>query len=313
MGLWYKVKTHKKSDIIEVKLNTPFDITKVSRYKHWDAPEFCLGYSNYVGKLRGGDTKCTLTGNYPIYTVTASSTYVDNSSKIFVLITEKDDALPNSLTDLSKPFSKVNTLNNFEIYTLNKSNDFTLMLKKQPKYVKFLPSFKYFNIPLSMKSYRFDIRKVNNLSYKVQLMCTWANKVGKRQFIHTRNGTKQSSTTINNCDYIMATFLVESYRKNSPQNYTESYVNGTANGNSFNIPIYHPLVNPNTDLVDRWHSVGSVCLYTNSLNYEPVNLTFNTTFGNQANVNNILVVDYSYNPNYLPYNDCELEVLVIYE
>lgn len=312
MGLWYKTFTHKKIDIIEVTLGVPFNINVVSRYKTWNEPHFCLAYSKYDGKLRTGRTSLYIEGTYPTFTVKATNTnYVNEAtSKAYVLIIEKDMGYKyeNLVTpDYSKPFVRQYALNNFEIYTLNSSNDFTLLLKKQPTYIKFFPSFKYLNLPLGMKSYYFNIQQVNTLSYKITPMIRWSNVWDR----HTINGN--GTLTLKDSSFVM-TYNFVTYSNNGNIQPTNSTVtlklNEAVHTHTLDVNqlFYH-----SSNTFRYGVTSKSASVYTNQIQNENCTFSVTATLGQNATKSTTIVMNQRVNTNYLAYTDCTLEVLVIYE
>lgn len=310
MGLWYRTKTFKKIDIIKVKVETEFNINTQTRYTHWDEPEFCITYAHYKGKLRVTNSVCYIQGSYPTYKVRVGNlTYVDLNSEVYVLIFEKDSGYYNKALetpDYSKEWNKVYTLQTLTSHTLDSSNDFTLILPKEPSKVLFFPTFKYLNIPLGMMGYYFDIQKVNNHSWKIIPKINYASHWDTHIYRNERN--------INLDFYDSSNLIVYGL-------YGLVYTTTNTLDIKLNVDgVTHMDKVEQNEFLQMASNLNFYCgvvprqyaLYTNGIQNRKSNLKITYTGGTGLTTINTIVRVLRKGDDYLPYLDCSLEVLVLW-
>nr|DAX46435.1 MAG TPA: hypothetical protein [Ackermannviridae sp.]DAX66626.1 MAG TPA: hypothetical protein [Bacteriophage sp.] len=307
MGLWYRTKTFKKVDIIKVRVETYFNINTQTRYSHWDEPEMFVTYAHYKGKLRITDSVIGIEGTYPNYKVKiGNQQYVDSSSEAFVLIFEKDSGYYNhnlEIPNYSLAWNKTYTLHTFSNYTLNASNDFTFILPRNASTVLIFPTFKYLNIPLGLMGYYFDFKKVNNRSWKVIPYMRYAHKWDT--YTYTSNSISlnltNSSNILVNCYFGMA------YTTTTPLTINMNF-DGANNIDTIEQSNFMPSTNNTyTGVIPREYQI-----YTNQSNKPSANLSINYSGGSGISAKNTVIRVLRVGDYYVPYTDCEIEVLVLW-
>lgn len=310
MGLWYRTKTFKKVDIIKVRVETDFNINTQTRYTHWDEPDFCVTYAHYKGKLRVTNSVLYIQGTYPNYRVkVANSNYVDLTSEVYVLIFEKDSGYYNmnlEVPDYTKAWKNIYTLHSLTNYTINSSNDFTILLPKAPSQVLFFPTFKYLNIPLGLMGYYFNITQVNNRSWKIQPMLRYANQWDVHTFMNNNN---INFNITNSSNLIINGFFGLVYTTT-----TDLSINLNLDGTTFSDTVKQSeFLKSSTS--DQYY-VGIIPreyqMYTNGIQNPTSNLKITYTGGSGITTRNTTVRVQRLGDNYVPYTDCELEVLVLW-
>lgn len=310
MGLWYRTKTFKKIDIIKVKVETYFNINTQTRYSHWDEPNFCVTYSHYIGNLRVTNSACYVQGQYPNYIVKVGSlTYVNPDSEVYVLIFEKDSGYYNKeleLPDYTKSWNKIYTLQSLTNYTLDSSNDFTLILPKNPSSIFFFPTFKHLNIPLGMMGYYFDIQKVNNRSWKIIPKILYANEWDTHIYRNNRNISLDVYDSSNIIVYGLYGLVYS----------TTNTLNIKLNLDG----IEHSDSVQQTEFLQMNSNLNFYCgvvprqyqLYTNGIQNKKSNLKISYTEGTGLSTINTIIRVLRKGNTYVPYLDCSLEVLVLW-
>ena len=308
MGLWYRTKIFKKIDIIKVRVGTYFNINTQTRYTHWDEPDFCVTYAHYKGKLRITNSLIVVEGTYPNYRVkVVDTTYVDPTSEAYVLIFEKDSGYYNQnveVADYSKSWRKIYTLHNFDNYTLNSSNDFTFILPKNASTVLVFPTFKYLNIPLGLMGYYFHITKVNNRSWKIVPYMRYANIWDTYTYTNNSNislNLTNSSNILLNCYFGMAYTTTSNLTIN--MNFDGATNTDTVTQNNFM---------PNTNGTYAGVIAREYQLYTNQSTKETANLSISYSGGSGISTRNTAIRVLRVGGSYVPYTDCQLEVLVLW-
>lgn len=309
MGLWYRTKAFKKVDIIKVRVETPFNINTQTRYTHWDEPEMFVTYAHYKGKLRITDSVLGIQGSYPTYIIKIGNTqYVDPTSEAYVLIFEKDTGYYNfnlEPPDYTKNWQKMYTLHTFSNYTLNSSNDFTFILPKNASTVLVFPTFKYLNIPIGLMGYYFQVTKVNNRSWKVQPYMRYSNKWDTYTYT---NQNSISLTLTNSSNVLVNNYFGVAYEDVQDLNISLD-LDGTKYNDTINKNHFLPSSLPNkyAGVIPREYQI-----YTNIVQNPTSRLTIAYTGGSGISARNTVVRVLRVGDNYVPYTDCELDVLVLW-
>ena len=308
MGLWYRTKTFKKIDIIRVRVETYFNINTQTRYSHWDEPEMFVTYAHYKGRLRITDSVMGVEGTYPNYKVSVGSTkYVDTTSEAYVLIFEKDSGYYNynlEVPDYSKAWKKIFTLQNFSNYTIDANNDFTFILPRNASSVLIFPTFKYLNIPLGLMGYYFNIQKVNNRSWKVLPYMRYSNKWDTYTYANTNN---ISLNLTNTSDIILNCYIGMAYNTTSKLSINMKFDDATLTDTIEQTDFLPCPNNTYTGVIPREYQI-----YTNNSAKETANLSVYYNGGSGISSKNTVVRVLRVGDSYVPYTDCQLEVLVLW-
>ena len=333
-GYWYTIKAFKQVDVIEVPVNTDFKLSNFSRYKQWVYPVFIPSFKYYKGV-------------YPSQTASLSIQYIDNDNQIYrvqsadadngsiayVLVVE-NDLLASSYdyppvkwgdTKYSGSWETQYVLNAMEVYTLNSSNDFTLILPKDSSNVKFFPVFDYMTAPLGLREYTFSISKVNNRSWKILPYFRYSYKTDFYRYINS------CSFTVYNASLIRVTTNTF-YRKflrnndNSPFGGSTIYYNIAGQSGSYNVYAdpsdwENSYMYQHPSLGTLWHPLeyqtipytNSVLVRTNEMRNTAFNVNVSTALGKNATQNEIVVSVTRLGDSLVPYTNCGLKVFVIYE
>ncbi|QBJ04078.1 hypothetical protein FNU3_5 [Fusobacterium phage vB_FnuS_FNU3] len=328
-GYWYTIKAFKQIDIIEVKVNTNFNLSSVSRYKTWVNPQLIPTYKYFKGVYPSTTASLSVVGlGNNTYKVQTQD--VDNGSIAYVLCIEDDLVLSDYpyeyplTTTFTGSWETQHILNAMEVYTVNSSNDFTFILPKNTNNIKIFPVFDYMTAPLGLREFTFNITKVNNRSWKVQPMFRYSYKTDFYRYINN------CALTVYNASLIRVTTNIY-YRKflrnndNSPFGVSTVYYNIA--GSSSNYTVYPDPSDWETSWVQSgaigtlWHpveyqtlpSTESVLVRTNEMKQTSFNVNVNTSLGKNATKNEIIVSVTRLGDSLVPYNNCGLKIYVIYE
>lgn len=332
-GYWYTIKAFKQVDIIEVPINTNFSLSSVSRYKQWLNPYFIPTFKHYKG-------------GYPSQIASLSVQYIDNEKHIYkvqsedadngsiayVLVVENDLSLStydrpptNGITTYSGSWETQYVLNAMEVYNVNSSNDFTLILPKDTNNVKFFPVFDYMTAPLGLREYTFSISKVNNRSWKILPYFRYSNKTDFYRYINSCNFNVQNASLIR---FTTNTFYRKYLRNNDNSPFGNSAVYYSIAGQNGNYGVYtnpsdweNSYIYQHPSLGTLWHPLeyqtlpytNSVLIRTNEMRSTNFNVSISTSLGKNAIQNEIVVSVTRLGDSLVPYTNCGLKVFVIYE
>ena len=215
-------------------------------------------------------------------------------------------------------------LNAMEVYTLNSSNDFTLILPKDSNNVKFFPVFDYMTAPLGLREYTFSISKVNNRSWKILPYFRYSYKTDFYRYINSCNFTVYNASLIR---VTTNTFYRKFLRNNdnSPFGGSTIYYNIAGQGGSYNVYAdpsdWENSWQHSWGGLSLWHPVeyqtipytNSVLIRTNEMRSTNFNVNISTSLGKNATQNEIVVSVTRLGDSLVPYTNCGLKVFVIYE
>lgn len=332
-GYWYTIKAFKQIDIIEVSVNTNFKLSEVSRYKQWVNPTFIPTFSYYKGVY--SSQTASLSVQYidtekQIYRV--QSLDADNGSRAYVLVVEDDLSLNdydrppvNKTTTYSGSWETQYVLNAMEVYYVNSSNDFTLILPKDTNNVKFFPVFDYMTAPLGLREYTFSIQKVNNRSWKILPYFRYSYKTDFYRFINSCNFTVYNASLIR---LTTNTFYRKYLRNNDNSPFGGSTVSYNIAGQDGSYNVYanpsdweNSYMYQHPSLGTLWHPLeyqtlpytNSILVRTNEMRNTAFNVNVSTALGKNATQNEIVVSVTRLGDSLVPYTNCGLKVFVIYE